>query len=227
MTSLPVPLSPLMNTEASVAATLRARSTALRKSGRDADQGDLVAVPDLLHQLHPEILRFARHHHRVGRAPDQHLQMGGRERLGQVVPGAGPERLDAAGDAGVSRHDHDDRVLVGLQRGLQDLEPGDLGHVQVDEDDIELAAPDRLQRLLAPADQRHIVAIHLQHAGAALPQRALVVDDEHPNAGFDFTGNGERIACGALGDGRGLPLRLGEGIGHPANSRGRPRVRSV
>ena len=33
MTSLPVPLSPEMNTEASVAATFRARSTALRKVG--------------------------------------------------------------------------------------------------------------------------------------------------------------------------------------------------
>ena len=33
MTSLPVPLSPLMNTEASVGATLRASSTALRKVG--------------------------------------------------------------------------------------------------------------------------------------------------------------------------------------------------
>ncbi len=33
MTSLPVPLSPLMKTEASVPATFRARSTACRKSG--------------------------------------------------------------------------------------------------------------------------------------------------------------------------------------------------
>ena len=33
MTSLPVPLSPLMNTEASVAATFRASSTAWRNSG--------------------------------------------------------------------------------------------------------------------------------------------------------------------------------------------------
>ncbi len=33
MTSLPVPLSPLMNTDASVAATFRASSTAFRNSG--------------------------------------------------------------------------------------------------------------------------------------------------------------------------------------------------
>ena len=99
MTSLPVPLSPLMNTEASVAATFRASSTALRNSGRDPDQGDLVAVAVLLHQLDAEILGFARHHHRVRGAADQHLEVGGGERLGQVVPGAGPQRLDAAGDA--------------------------------------------------------------------------------------------------------------------------------
>ena len=170
MTSLPVPLSPLMNTEASVAATLRASSTALRKSGRDADQRDLVAVAVLLQQLDAEVLGLARHHDGVRGAADQHLEVGGGERLRQVVPGAGAQRLDAAGDARIAGHHDDDGVLVRAQRGLEDLEPRDLGHVQVDEDDVELAPLDRLERLLAPPDERDVVAVHLQHAGAALAQ---------------------------------------------------------
>ena len=190
MTSLPVPLSPLMNTDASVAATLRARSTALRNSGRYADQGDLVAVAVLLHQLHPEVLRLARHHHRVGGPADEHLQMGGRERLGEIVPGAGTERLDAAGDARIAGHDHDDRIAIMLQRGPQDIHSRRLRHVQVDQDDVELPAPDRLERLLAPADQRHVVPVHLEDAGAALPERTFVIHHQHSDAGFDFTGNG-------------------------------------
>jgi hypothetical protein len=118
---------------------------------------------------------------------DEDLQVSGGERLWQVIPGACPERLDAAGHAGVPRHHHDDGVLVGLERRLQDLDSRDLGHVEIHEDYVELAAPDGLERLFPPPDQSHVVAIHLEHAGAALPQRALVVHHEHSNAGFDFT----------------------------------------
>ncbi len=116
--------------------------------------------------------------------------MGGGERLRQVVPGARPKRLNAAGDAGIPRHDDDDGVLVGLQRRLQDLEARYLGHIEIHQDDVELAAPHRFQRFLPPADQRDVVAIHLQHAGTALPKGALVVHDKHPDAGLYFTRNG-------------------------------------
>src|SRR5215204_2952084 len=116
--------------------------------------------------------------------------MGGRERFRQVVPGARPEGLNAAGDAWISRHDHDDGVLIRLQRRLEDLEPRHLGHIQIDQDDVELSPADSFQSLLTPADQRHIVPIHLKDAGTALPQGALIVYDEYPDAGLYFTGNG-------------------------------------
>ena len=177
----------------------------------------------LLHQLDPEVLRLARHHHGVRGAADEHLQMGGREGLGQVVPGAGAERLDAAGDAGVAGHHHDDRVLIGLERGLEDLQPGDLRHVQVHEDDVEFPAAHGFERLLPASDQRDIVPVHLEHAGAALPQGALVVDDEHPNAGLDLAGDGKRIAGCALGSSGTIPVLLNERISHPAYPPGGPR----
>ena len=138
-----------------------------------------------------------------------------RERLREVVPGAGAQRLDAAGDARIAGHHDDDRVLVGLQRRPQDLQPRDLRHVQVDQDDVELPALDRLERLFAATDERHVVSIHLEHAGAALAQRALVVDDEDPDAGLDLAGNGEGIARRRVGGRRARPILLGERVGHP------------
>ena len=78
--------------------------------------------------------------------------------------------------------------------GAQDVEPRDLRHVQIDQDDVELPALYGIQRLFAAAHQRHVVAVHLEHAGAALTQGALVVDHEHPDAGLDLARNGEGIA---------------------------------
>ena len=88
MTSLPVPLSPLMNTEASVGGHLAGQLDRLAEAGRDADQGELVAVAVLLLQLEPELAGLARDHDGVGGAADQDLEVRGRERLGEVVPGA-------------------------------------------------------------------------------------------------------------------------------------------
>jgi hypothetical protein len=146
-----------------------------------------------------------------------------RERLGEVIPGAGSEGLDATGDAGVAGHHHDNGVFVCFESCLQDLETRDLGHVKVNEDDVEFTPPDRLQRFLTPSDEGHIVAIHLQHARAALPQGPLVVDDEHSDAGFDFAGYGEGIAGTTLSNGRDLPFCLGKGADHSFDSRGSPR----
>src|SRR6185503_818942 len=182
---------------------------------RDADQGDFVAVTDLIHQLNPEVLSFPRHHYGVGGPANQYLEVRGGERLGQIVPGSGPERLDAAGDARITGHDYDDGVLVGLESCLQDLQAGHLRHIEVDQNDVELAPPHRLQGLFTPTDQRDIVAVHLQHAGAALPQGSLVVDDQHANAGFDFAGYRQGIAGAAVGSGNNLPLGLGERTDHP------------
>jgi hypothetical protein len=187
----------------------------LAERGRNPDEGDLVAVAVLLHQLQTKVLCLTRDHHGVRRPTDQHLQVSRRERLRQIVPGAGPERLDAARDARVPGHDDDDGVLEGLQRGLEDLEPGDLRHVQIHQDDVELAPLDRVDGLFAPADQRHVVAIHLQDTGAAFPQGALVIHHEDPDTGLDVAWDGKRVPRGRFGpSGRPGRGRLCEGTAH-------------
>ena len=152
--------------------------------------------------------------------PDQHLQVSGGKGLRQVVPGAGPERLNAAGYAGVAGHNHDDGVLVGLQRRLQDLEARHLRHVQIHQNDVEFPAADRLQRLLTPPHQGHVVPIHLEHAGAALPERSLVIHYQDPDAGLDLAGDRERIPGGSLRNGRDDPILVDERIGHPYTPEG-------
>ena len=124
----------------------------LAEERRDPDQRDLVAVAVLLHAAGRRRSCASRDIITACEArPMSTWRWVARERLGQVVPGAGPQRLDAARDAGVSGHHHDDRVLVGLQRGAEDVQSRDLRHVEIDEDDVELPPLDRVERLLAPA----------------------------------------------------------------------------
>ena len=185
----------------------------LAEQGRDSDQGNLVAVAVLLHQLDAEILGFTRHHHRVRRAPDEHLEMGRGEGLREVVPGAGAQCLDAAGDAGIAGHHHHDRVLLRSQRRLQDLQSGDLGHVQVDQDDIELAPFDGLDGFLATPDDGHVVPVHLEHTGATFPQGPFVIHHENPDARLDLCRDRQRIARRLRSRSTAL-VGLGEHVGH-------------
>ena len=51
-----------------------------------------------------------------------------------------------------------------FQRPTEDVHPGHRGHIQVDEDDVELAAFEQFECLIAPARRRHIVAVDLEYA---------------------------------------------------------------
>jgi len=165
----------------------------LTEEGRDADQGDGVAVAMLLQHLLAELAGLPTHHDRVGSAADQDLEVGRAEGLGEIIPGSGAQRLDAGSDARVAGHHDDDGVLILLERGAQDLEAGHLRHVEIDEHDIELAALEELAGFFAPSGQRNGEAIHLKHAGAAFPQGPLIVDEQDPDVGFDFRRNRQRI----------------------------------
>src|SRR6476620_1260443 len=171
-------------------------------------------MTNLFHQLHPEILRFPGHHHRVGRSADEDLQVGGRKWLWQIIPGSSAKGFYAAGHAGIAGHHDDDGVLVSLEGGLQNFQPRDLRHVEVDQHDVELPAPHGLQRLFASPDQRDIVAIHLEDTGATLSQGALVIDHQDADAGLNLTRDGERIAGCAIRTGRNLSFGLREGTDH-------------
>ncbi len=166
----------------------------LAEAGRDANHVELLTHAGLCHQLGAEVVRFPRDHHGVGGATDQDLEVGGGERLGEVVPGAGAERLDAAGDAGVAGHDDHDGVAMVLEGGAEQVDAAHLRHVEVHQHDVELAALDRLERFLAAADDGQVEAVHLEHAGAGLAEGPLVVHHQDPDARLDVGRDRQRIA---------------------------------
>jgi len=167
MISLPLPLSPVMNTDASVAATRRASEIASRKRGafprRDNSSGLPAGAPPFAC-----CARFARDHDGVCRPAHQNLELGTGERFGEIVPRTGAQRLDARLDARLAGDDDGDRVGVGRERRAEQLHPRDLAHVQIDQDDVERPAPQQLLGFLAPPAYRGVVAIDGQRAGAAL-----------------------------------------------------------
>ena len=165
----------------------------------------LGGEPPLLAGLHVELglePRVVMLHARVQRArleqvahSQQHL--GAVERLGEKVLGAGGQRafLRVGAEIG-GEHDHRQEHAVG-QRGAQRGEHGDaveMGHVEVEEEQVglELQAPlDRLARVRE--------RVHLAHAGGfqhALEQphvRFPVVDHENPRVGHRERRAGDQV----------------------------------
>src|SRR5882762_10496248 len=182
--SLPEPLAPVMNTDASVGATRRARSIAWRNIGETPRTWTRSLLP-CSRELRLLLLGFDRDAHGVDRPPDENLEMRRREWLGEIVPGAQPQRFDARCDARVSRHHDDDRLGARLHRDAQQLVSGNVAHVEVEQHDVEAAMPQQLQGLLSTTSDADAVAVDLQQVGATLPQRPVVIDDEEPDAGLD------------------------------------------
>ena len=166
------------------------------KQGRDPDQGERPAGGVLLGDLLAKLARLPVHHDRVGSPSDEDLEVGRRKGLGEIIPGAGPKRLDARADARVPGHHHDDHVGIGFERGAQQIEAGDLRHVQIDQHDVELALLEKLARFFTPSRQGHREPVHLKDAGATLPKGAFVINQQDPDPGLDLGGDGERITRG-------------------------------
>ena len=100
------------------------------------------------------------------------------ERLGQVVVGAALRRLDGIRHRVLRRHHDEEGVDPLLAGARQDVEPGHVGHADVEQGDVEGTAAERLQRLGAARDRDDGVpalrAGALEHPADGL----LVVGDE-------------------------------------------------
>jgi hypothetical protein len=108
-------------------------------------------------------------------------------RLEEVVLGP---HLDAARDAVhlLDRRHHDDRDVaeLGIRRqGGQRLIAVHLGHLDVEQDQVDPALPERLQSFLAVLGEAHGVAQLLEGAAKEQPVHPVVVDDEK--------GSGQRV----------------------------------
>ena len=98
-----------------------------------------------------------------------------RERLDQVVVGAGVEAGDAVGD-GVARREHQHRH-AGARRAqpLAHLDAVDARHHQVQDDHLGPQDGDRLERLVAVGGHRDVVSVHAKRAGDCLANGRVTV----------------------------------------------------
>ena len=114
--------------------------------------------------------------------PQQRLQargqLGDRERLDEVVVGAGLQAGDAVLDLvarGQHADGHVDAVAAQLAHHADAVEPG---HRHVEHDDRRRALRDGGERLQAVRGGGHGEALEAQRALEGLPDGGLVVDDE-------------------------------------------------
>ena len=106
------------------------------------------------------------------------VELAQRERLDEVVVGAGVEAVDAVVDR-VARGEHQHRRAVA--RGAQppaDLEAVDARHHDVEHDRVDDALGERVERLLAVLGELHVVALERERALQRGAHARLVVDHQ-------------------------------------------------
>src|SRR5207247_944660 len=115
---------------------------------------------------------------RLERATDDHDDLLHPERLGQVVIRAGAHRLDRGLDAGERREDHDRQLRLDGAQALEDREPIEVGHAEVDERQVEGLALRQAHARFAAGGQADAVALPPEHLGQQLAGYPVVVGDE-------------------------------------------------
>ena len=147
-TSLPVPLSPVISTVASVGATISISSHHLLHGRALADQlrgrGSFLQVLAQPHHFAPRALVLQGVGHQV-------RQLVGIHRLGDVVVGAALERLHGGFHRGVAGHDDDGQVRIGLLQARLQLHAVHARHFDIEQRDVELRCWMDLQRLARAA----------------------------------------------------------------------------
>ena len=173
--SLPVPLSPVISTEADVGAIWRSLATTACMAG------ELPMTPSkpnfslsCFWQLDVRPCQPLRLRGLVGDRP----QLADIQRLGQVRRGAGLHGGDGRLDRAVAGEDHD--LGVGqLALGLgQDLQAADPIHDQVGDDDVEGLFLDQPQALAAAGGHDALVADPLEALGHGVGVGFIVVDHQ-------------------------------------------------
>ena len=111
----------------------------------------------------------------------------GADRFEQVVQGADIERGD--GLVVVRRHEHHRGPVREVGEHTRELDPGQAGHVDVEEDRVDRALVEFPQRRGGVAGSVHLadVGVRLEQVGQLVEGGRLVVDGEHRQAGHLLT----------------------------------------
>ena len=129
---------------------------------------------DVAHGQPAAALLLGRHARPAQQGPHPGLQLQNVEGLGDVVVRPALEADDLVGVLAAGG-EHDDGHVGELPDAHTGLEPVDLGHHQIQDNEIEGAVPGQLHRLLPVIARLHLVALALQVELDALDQHLLVV----------------------------------------------------
>ena len=138
----------------------------------------------------------------VGQGPlDQQRQAVHVHGLGQVVVGTFLHGLHSVLDGPMSGEDDHRQTRVLRARPPQQLLSGELRHLQIGDDQVDVPAAKQLRRSLAVRSEGNLVAVELQHLAQALTDVLLVIHDEdvvvhrlssrYPIRRFSFWGMGK------------------------------------
>ena len=106
-----------------------------------------------------------------------------RERLDDVVVGAGLEAAHAVVDLVAGREDADGHVLAAVAQAGEHLEAVEVGHVQVEQDDGRVHAADRLERRPAAGRGDDGEALQLEAGGHRAADARVVVHQQDDRPG--------------------------------------------
>ena len=115
------------------------------------------------------------------------------KRLGQVVRRAGLDRFNRRHDAAFPGHQDDVAPGITVTHGAHDVETSDIGHPQVDEDEIHPASGEPLDRLTSAGARVDLVPHLFGQSGDQSEDRLVVVDDKQSRTclvwglGHDYT----------------------------------------
>ena len=119
-------------------------------------------------------------------APEQRAEPGEqlveRERLGEVVVGAGIQARDAVGDLVAGRQHEDRGAALARPQPPAHGEAVEDRHHDVEDDHVRLAQRDRLEGLRAVVHRLDVVALDAEGEDERLAHAAVVLGDEDPGA---------------------------------------------
>src|SRR5262249_41478376 len=104
------------------------------------------------------------------------------EGLAQVVIGTAPDRLDRRVHRGERGEDQHGRRWLAREQSLEDGEPVDLWHAEIDERHVEELVLGERDRLGAAAGGAHAIALALEHLDQQVAGDGVIVGDENGGA---------------------------------------------
>jgi hypothetical protein len=124
----------------------------------------------------------------------EHEQLRRGEWLWQVVPSPGLHSAHAAFGRRVAGHHDRQRIGVSFSHFRENVETVNIGHVLIDQNDVEFLGTYPPQGLFGPALELHVVPLGPQHRLTTLEDARLVIYDEKSNRSKHFGVQGQGVS---------------------------------